>query len=96
MNGQEVRGAKTSTFYALKNTSRLRFFLVWLVNLKWFDFLIITAILINSVLMGAKNYTDFEDKTPVNRFIVESNPIFNSIIYTEFVLKIISFGFYFG
>jgi hypothetical protein len=52
--------------------------------------------MINSVLMGAKNYTDFEDKTPINQFIVKTNPIFNTIIYCECILKIIAMGFYFG
>ena len=46
--------------------------------------------------MGAKNYTDYEDITPVNRFIVQSNPIFNTIIYVECILKVIAMGFYFG
>jgi hypothetical protein len=46
--------------------------------------------------MGAKNYTDFHDKTPINRFILQSNPFFNTIIYTECVLRVIAQGFYFG
>ena len=46
--------------------------------------------------MGAKDYTDYKDVTPVNRFIVQTNPVFNTIIYVECILKIIAMGFYFG
>lgn len=70
--------------------------MVWLVNQKWFDIFIISCILFNSVLMGVKNYTDYEDKTPVNRFIVKTNLIFNTVVYIECILKIIAQGFYSG
>jgi voltage-dependent calcium channel L type alpha-1D len=52
--------------------------------------------MLNSILMLENNYTDFEDVTTVNRFIVKTNPFFNTSIYSECVLKIIALGFYFG
>jgi hypothetical protein len=65
-----VKGAKKSTLNGYDNNSWFRFNVVWLVNQKWFDGFIIACILFNSVLMGAKDYTDYKDVTPVNRFIV--------------------------
>jgi hypothetical protein len=50
-------------------------------------------IMANAVLMGLKDYLDKDNTiSPVNKFIVKSDPYFNFFIYMEFVLKAIAMG----
>ena len=55
-----------------------------------------TLIFVYSVLLGAKDYTDVNNETDVNKFIKKIDPYFNVIIYAEFLLKIIAMGFILG
>ena len=40
-----------------------------------------------------KDYTDYDNLTPVNRFIENIDPYFNVIVYAEFLLKCVAMGF---
>ena len=53
----------------LDNKNEFRYKVVWFVTSKRFERFIITLILIYSILLGAKDYTDYENVTPVNMFI---------------------------
>jgi voltage-dependent calcium channel L type alpha-1D len=50
-------------------------------------------ILVNSIMLGMKNYTDKEDTTAINKFIKHSDPYFNLMVYLEFVFKVMGMGF---
>ena len=52
-----------------------------------------SLILINALMMGMKNYTDFNDTSLINRVISASDPFFNLFVYSEFVFKVIAMGF---
>ena len=55
----------------LNNKTKLRFALVWIITSKWFDRLIMLLIIINSILLGIKDYTvgDNDDAVPRNKII---------------------------
>lgn len=80
----------------LSNSSRLRYYLVWFITWHWFEKIIISLIVIYSLLLGMKDYTDHENKYVINALIERIDPFFNIIIYTEFLLKITAMGFAFG
>jgi len=78
----------------LDSKNEFRFKMVSIVTSKFFERFIITLILIYSVLLGMKDYTDYDNKTPVNMFIENIDPYFNVIVYLEFIFKVIAMGFY--
>jgi len=65
-----VRYSKNS-LAILNNKTKLRFALVWIITSKWFDRLIMLLIIINSILLGIKDYTvgDNDDAVPRNKII---------------------------
>ena len=79
----------------LDSKNEFRFKVVKFVTSKSFERFIITLILIYSVLLGMKDYTDENNLTPVNMFIEQIDPYFNLIVYAEFILKVIAMGFAF-
>lgn len=60
---------------------------------KLFERFIISLILIYSILLGAKDYQDPDNITPVNVFLENIDPYFNTVVYIEFLLKIVAMGF---
>jgi hypothetical protein len=80
----------------LDNKNKFRIFLVWLINHKWFENFIILLILVNSLLLGAKDYTDYDNVTPVNRFVESCEPFFTYMFLMECVSKILGMGFILG
>lgn len=53
----------------LSNKSKLRYNLVWIITWHWFEKVIISLIIVYSILLGAKDYTDHENKYYINAFI---------------------------
>jgi hypothetical protein len=96
VNGEALLFSKTSTLYGMDNTSKVRYWIVWLVSQKWFDGFILLLIFINSILMGMKDYLDKDNLTPTNRMVEALDPYFNSIIVSECLLKILGMGFIMG
>ena len=68
VHGKIVKYSKNA-FGMLNNKTKFRFALVWVVTSKWFENLVILLIMINSIILGMKDYTDAEDKTYRNRFV---------------------------
>lgn len=80
----------------MSNQSKIRYRLVWFITWHWFEKVIISLICIYSILLGLKDYTDHSNEYFINAFIEKIDPIFNVIIYMEFLLKISAMGFAFG
>ena len=53
----------------LDNKNEFRFMVVEFVTSKSFERFIITLILIYSIMLGVKDYTDYENTTPVNMLL---------------------------
>ena len=51
-------------FFTNKNEFRIA--MVWLTKWTWFDRVILTLIILNSICLGLKNYTDTENETYIN------------------------------
>ena len=66
-----------------------------IISSKFFESFIISLILVYSVLLGMKDYVDYDNVTPVNKFMEQIDPYFNIIIYAEFIMKVIAMGFAF-
>ena len=65
VHGKTVKYSKNA-FGILHNKTKLRYALVWIITSKWFENLVIFLILLNSIIMGMKDYTDEDDKTKLN------------------------------
>ena len=65
VHGDYKRFSKNS-LGILNNKTKLRFFLVWVASSKWFEYMIISLILLNSAFLGIKDYTDKENVSEIN------------------------------
>lgn len=95
VHGKTVKFSKRS-LGMLDNKNRIRICLVWLITNKWFENLIISLILINSLFLGIKDYTDKENVTPINVFVESVEPFFTYIFLCECCAKILAMGFMLG
>ena len=93
--GQFYLNGKVNKFnnrsFGFDNRSKFRFSVAQIVTSRRFENFILVLILFYSVLLGMKDYVD--ETAPVNVFIGDIDPIFNAIVYLEFVLKCIAMGF---
>lgn len=89
MHGKYVYFSKTS-FGFLTNKSRIRLTMVWLVTSKWFENFIIFLIIVNSILLGIKNYVDVNNETRLNRMLEGIEPVFTVLFLFEAVAKCIA------
>ena len=48
------------------NRQKFRYLAVYIITAKWFENMIITLILFNSLLLGIKDYTDVNDESAIN------------------------------
>ena len=80
----------------LENKSKVRWAFVWLATSKYLERFIIFVIMVNSILMGIKDYKDKEDVSPVNAFIAQTEPYFTSIFTAESAIKILAMGLFMG
>ena len=95
VHGKIVKYNK-NTFGILHNRTKLRFAMVWIIQSKWFDRLVILLILVNSIVLGMKDYIDDQDKTPMNRMINQIEPLFTYSFLLECICKILAQGFIMG
>jgi len=65
MHGKNVKYCKMA-FGILDNKIKIRWCFVWIVTSPWFNNLILSLIIINSIILGAKDYTDPKDLTAKN------------------------------
>lgn len=70
--------------------------MVWVITSKYWENFIISAILINSLLLGIKDYTDYSNLSKLNRFIESAEPFFTYTFLLECSLKILGMGFILG
>ena len=62
VHGKYVKFSKDS-LGILNNKSKIRVALVWLIKSEKFESMIISLILLNSLFLGIKDYTDLDNKT---------------------------------
>ena len=84
-----VRFSKNS-LGVLENKTKFRWSLVWLTTSKAFDRFIITLIMLNSLFLAIKDYTDVDNKTEINQFVEQAEPFFTYIFVFECVSKILA------
>lgn len=95
VHGKFVRFSKNS-LGMLENKTKLRWTLAWLVTSKKFEQFIIFVIMVNSVFLGIKDYTDVNNVTPINQFVEKMEPVFMYIFLLECVSKILAMGWILG
>ena len=89
VHNKYVRFSKNS-LGILNNKTKLRFILVWICTSKWFEYLIISMILLNSLFLGIKDYTDKENVSEINQFVESIEPFFTYIFLMECMTKILA------
>ena len=94
-HGKLYRFSKNS-LGILDNKTKVRWCLVWLVTWKWFETIITSLILINSLFLGIKDYTDEKNETDLNQFVESLEPFFTYIFFFECLCKIFAMGLILG
>ena len=69
---------------------------MWITQAPLFENVTVFLILLNSLFLGIKDYTDKENLTDRNRFVEEMEPFFTWIFLGECVSKIIAQGWILG
>lgn len=95
VHGKEQRYNKNA-LGLLTNKNKLRILMVWLIHWPWFERVILLLIILNSISLGLKNYTDTENVTPLNQKIDSFEIYFTSAFVIEAIVKIIAMGFVSG
>ena len=94
-HGKQIIRDKRSLFIC-PDTFAIRKCFVWFVEWKWFDRIIITTILLNSLLLA---FTDYQDRieegyvSERNEFFVYFDTAFSIIFLIECISKLIAMGF---
>jgi hypothetical protein len=96
----EVNG-KVHTFarrslYMFGPENKFRMICQKIITHRFFDRLIISLIMINSIFLGIKDYTDKDNETKINQFVERTEPVFIWSFFAECLLKIIGMGFIIG
>lgn len=94
-HGKQIIRDKRSLFIC-PDTFAIRKCFVWFVEWKWFDRIIITTILLNSLLLAAHDYQERIEKGYVserNEFFVYFDTAFSIIFLIECISKLIAMGF---
>lgn len=86
-NGREAKFIPKS-FYLFGRDNFLRKFCIKLILWKPFDIFIICLIIINSIMLGAMDYTDTENKSWRNQIVDKSEPIFIVLFTLECLIKV--------
>ena len=79
--------------WMLGNGNPVRAGIVWIITHKRFDQVIVCLILVNSLLLGIKDYTDVKNESSINQFVEQCEPLFAWAFSIECVLKILGMGF---
>lgn len=81
------------SLFCFTKQNRLRQMVVWAITHKRFDQIIVLLIIFNSILLGIKDYRDFDNETPVNQVVEQLDPFFTTAFTIECVMKVIGMGF---
>ena len=84
----------TRSLWCLTNKNKVRKSSVWLMEWRWFDRIIMTLILINSICMAGYDYIDTDAER--NKVLDRIFEVFSLLFAIEAIIKIISLGFIFG
>lgn len=95
VHGKFCKYSKTS-LGLLDNRSKIRWYIVYLITSKKFENFILIMIIINSVFLGVKDYTDQDNQTSINKFVENSEPFFTYIFLFECVSRVVGMGFIYG
>ena len=95
VNGRHLRFSKNS-LAVFDNKQKLRYAMVVLTTSKVFDRCVLGLILLNSLFLGIKDYTDVNNTTKVNKYIEDLEPIFTYSFLFECMTKIVAQGFMSG
>jgi hypothetical protein len=95
VHGKHFRFCKSS-LAVFDNKSRFRWACVWISTHPRFDTFIISMIALNSITLGTKDYTDYDNVSTRNQVVDACDPVFTYIFLIECVLKITAMGFIFG
>ena len=82
-----------SSLYILSDRNWIRQGCVWLITWRWFDYFIIIAIIINSFVLAATDYTHRLDPNYFSLWTQTQNDIdlvFSGIFIAEAVIKIVA------
>ena len=91
VHGKKLRFAKNS-LGLMTNRNPIRVGLVWLISWKWFDRVVISLILLNSILLGIKDYQDPENLTYRNKLVEAFEPYFVWVFLFECITKVVAMG----
>lgn len=84
------------SLFFLDKDNRFRRCCVWMLTHKRFDHFIVFLIMVNSLMLGAKDYADLTNTSKRNRVIDMLDIIFVSFFTLECLIKIIGMGFFLG
>jgi hypothetical protein len=74
----------------LTNKNRFRWAMVWLINWRYFENIVIFLIGLNSITLGVKDYADKDNKTQRNKIVEAMDPFFTYCFLFECTSKIIA------
>jgi len=83
----------TRSLYIFSLDNSLRKFVIRIITHRFFDRVIVSLIMINSLLLGIKDYTDKDNLTSINQFVEKSEALFVWSFTAECILKIVGMGF---
>lgn len=66
LDGKELKFAPSSTIFGFGQLNKMRFYSVWLATRDHFNNFILLVILVNSLMMGARDYLDPDNLTQHN------------------------------
>jgi hypothetical protein len=89
----EEKSKDTKSLFLLSKENAFRKKVMKLISHKRFDQLIVFLIVINSLLLGIKDYTDKDNQTQINQLVEMTEPFFVWAFVSECLLKIIGMGF---
>lgn len=91
-HGRWYQFSSKSLFFMDKN-NKVRRCCVWLLTHKFFDRFIIFLIVVNSIMLGIKDYSDADNKSVRNQVIEISDRFFVTAFTIECIIKVLGMGF---
>lgn len=91
-NGKKHLFSKKS-IWLFGHENKFRKKIINIITHRFFDSTIVFLIMVNSLMLGVKDYTDIKNETNINRIVENSEPLFVWAFTIECVFKIIGMGF---
>lgn len=84
------------SLFIFSRTNYFRRILVKIVTNKYFDLLVTIIIILNSAILGVNDYNKNNKRSWRNDLNDYSEPVFTALFTTEFLMKVIAYGFIIG